>query len=151
MRFHALIPSAGKGSRFRGDMPKQYWILEGKPILVHGIERLAAAFPLERTYVAVSAGDAWYEDTVGAMPEVTLLRCGGATRAETVRNALSLMTDAEDDDWVVVHDAVRPCVDAASLSRLREELAGDPVGGLLAVPVVGTLKRAGHDGRSAGT
>jgi 2-C-methyl-D-erythritol 4-phosphate cytidylyltransferase len=151
MRYHALIPSAGKGTRFQGDVPKQYWVLEGKPILVHGIERLAAVFPLEQTYVAVSDGDRWCEEAVGVMPAVTLLRCGGATRADTVRNALSSMTDAGDDDWVLVHDAVRPCVDVASLCRLRDELADDAVGGLLAVPVVGTLKRAGEDGRSVAT
>ena len=61
------------------------------------------------------------------------------------------MTDAADSDWVLVHDAVRPCIDAESLSRLREELADDAVGGLLALPVVGTLKRSDAEGRSAGT
>jgi 2-C-methyl-D-erythritol 4-phosphate cytidylyltransferase len=151
MRYHALIPSAGKGTRFQGDVPKQYWMLEGKPILVHGIERLAAAFPLEQTCVAVNDGDRWCEEAVGGMPGIRVLRCGGATRAETVRNALSSMTGAADDDWVLVHDAVRPCVDSASLARLREQVADDAVGGLLAVPVVGTLKRAGEDGRIVAT
>ena len=151
MRYHALIPSAGKGTRFRGDLPKQYWMLEDKPVLVHGLERLAAAFPLSQTCVAVSPGDRWYDEAMGAMPAVTLLRCGGATRAETVRNALSAMTDVGDDDWILVHDAVRPCVDAASLARLREELADETVGGLLAVPVVGTLKRGDEARRSVAT
>lgn len=155
MRYHALIPSAGKGSRFRGrvptEVPKQYWMLEGKPVLVHGVERIAAAFPLQRTYVAVSPGDRGYDETIGALPEVTVLRCGGATRAETVRNALSAMTGVGDDDWILIHDAVRPCVDAASLARLRDELADDSVGGLLAVPVVGTLKRSDDAGRSVST
>ena len=151
MRYHALIPSAGKGSRFRNDLPKQYWMLEGKPVLVHGLERLAAAFPVAQTCVAVSPDDRWYDETIGALPAVTPLRCGGATRAETVRNALSAMTGVGDDDWILIHDAVRPCVDAASLSRLREELTDEAVGGLLAVPVVGTLKRSNEDRRSVAT
>jgi 2-C-methyl-D-erythritol 4-phosphate cytidylyltransferase len=151
MRYHALIPAAGNGSRFRGDSPKQYWMLEGKPVLVHSLERLAAAFPLQEAYVAIAPGDRWYDQAIGARPGVTVLRCGGATREETVRNALAALTDAAADDWILIHDAVRPCVDGASLSRLREELSDDGVGGLLALPVVGTLKRADAAGRSAAT
>ena len=119
MRYHALIPAAGNGSRFRGDSPKQYWMLDGKPVLVHSIERLAAGVPLQQVHVAVAPGDRWYDEAIGARPGVTVLRCGGATRGETVRNALSALADAADDDWILIHDAVRPCIDAASLSRLR--------------------------------
>jgi len=151
MRFHALIPAAGNGSRFRGDAPKQYWPLEGKPVLVHSLERLAAAFPLQHAYVAIAPGDRWYDETIGARPGVTALRCGGATRGETVRNALAALTDVRNDDWILIHDAVRPCVDAASLERLRDEVHEDAVGGLLALPVVGTLKHADVGGRSAAT
>jgi 2-C-methyl-D-erythritol 4-phosphate cytidylyltransferase len=151
MRFHALIPAAGNGSRFRGDAPKQYWPLEGKPVLVHSLERLAAAFPLQHAYVAIAPGDRWYEETIGARPGVTALRCGGATRGETVRNALAALIDVGKNDWILIHDAVRPCVDAASLERLRDEVHEDAVGGLLALPVVGTLKHADVGGRSAAT
>jgi 2-C-methyl-D-erythritol 4-phosphate cytidylyltransferase len=151
MRYHALIPCAGRGSRFRGDVPKQYWMLEGKPVLVHSLERLAVALPLEQIYVSLAPGDRWYDESIGARPGVTVLRCGGPTRGETVRNALAALTDVGDDDWILIHDAVRPCVDAASLSRLRQELLDDAVGGLLALPVVGTLKRADAQGRSAAT
>ena len=62
MRYHALIPAAGNGSRFRGDSPKQYWMLDGKPVLVHSLERLAAAFPLQQIHVAVAPGDRWYDE-----------------------------------------------------------------------------------------
>ena len=151
MRYHALIPAAGNGSRLRGDSPKQYWTLEGRPVLVHSLERLAAAFPLQQAYVAIAPGDRWYDQVIGPRPGVTVLRCGGATRGETVRNALAALADVGPDDWILIHDAVRPCVDAASLARLREELFNDAVGGLLALPVVGTLKRADGDGRSART
>jgi len=151
MRYHALIPAGGRGSRFHGDSPKQYWMLAGRPVLAHSLDRLAVAFALDQIHVAIAPGDRWYDEAIGRRAGVTVLRCGGATRAETVRNALAAMTDAADSDWVLVHDAVRPCIDAESLSRLREELADDAVGGLLALPVVGTLKRSDAGGRSAGT
>jgi 2-C-methyl-D-erythritol 4-phosphate cytidylyltransferase len=148
MRYYALIPAAGNGSRFRGDSPKQYWKLDGKPVLAHSIERLAAAIPLQQIHVAVAPADRWFDEAVGARPGVSVLRCGGATRGETVRNLLSKLSGAQDDDWILIHDAVRPCIDAPSLTRLRQELQDDDVGGLLALPVVGTLKRAGLGGRS---
>ncbi len=151
MHIHAVIPAAGNGSRFGGDAPKQYWPLDGKPLLLHSIERLATALPLAQTYVAVAPGDRWFEHAIGAHPHVTLLRCGGATRAETVRNALAMLDGVADDDWVLVHDAVRPCIEAAALRRLHATVIDDAVGGLLALPVTGTLKRAGDDTRSAGT
>lgn len=152
MRYYAVIPAAGNGSRFRGDSPKQYWSLQGKPVLLHSIERLGASVPLARTYVAVAAHDRWFDEVIGGKAAgVTVLRCGGATRGETVRNALDALGDATADDWILVHDAVRPCIDAASLLRLRQELVDDEVGGLLALPVVGTLKRSGPDGRSTRT
>ncbi len=151
MRYYALIPAAGYGSRFRGPLPKQYWMLDGKPVLVHSLERLAVAFPLQEIHVAVAPGDRWYDEVIGARPAVTVLRCGGATRGETVRNALVALADAGDDDWILIHDAVRPCIDAEALSRLRHELSDDAVGGLLALPVVGTLKRGDAEGRSAAT
>ena len=134
MRYYALIPAAGNGSRFRGDSPKQYWMLDGKPVLVHSIERLAAAIPLQQIHVAVAPGDRWFDEVIGERPGVTVLRCGGATRGETVCNLLSALVGAGDDDWILIHDAVRPCIDAASLMRLQQELLHDAVGGLLALP-----------------
>jgi 2-C-methyl-D-erythritol 4-phosphate cytidylyltransferase len=150
-RFHALIVAAGAGSRFASDIPKQYALLEGKPVLQHAIERLAAGLPLAGMTIALAPDDRWYERAIGNRNGITPLRCGGATRAATVRNALGALGGTADDDWLVVHDAARPCVDGASLARLRSELEGDDVGGLLAVPVVSALKRADDSGRIAGT
>ena len=151
MRFHALIPAAGGGSRFGAAQPKQYMMLAGKPVLQHAIERLAFGMPLERTYVLLTRGDRWYDRAVGVVANVTAIQCGGLTRAETVRNGLAaLAAVAGDDDWIVVHDAVRPCIDAASLSRLRSELGEDPIGGLLAVPMASSLKRADSERRIIG-
>jgi 2-C-methyl-D-erythritol 4-phosphate cytidylyltransferase len=151
VRYHALIAAAGSGARFGSDRPKQYASLDGKPLLVHVLERIEAGFPLQMTYVALAIDDRWYDGAVGARERVKTLRCGGKTRAETVRNALDAIPDAAIDDWILVHDAARPCVDAASLARLRQELDGDDIGGILAVPVVAALKRADERGRSART
>jgi 2-C-methyl-D-erythritol 4-phosphate cytidylyltransferase len=147
VRYHALIAAAGSGTRFGGERPKQYATLDGKPLLVHVLERLAAGFPLQMTYVALATDDRWYDDAAGGRDRVKPLRCGGKTRAETVRNALDAIPDAASEDWIVVHDAARPCVDAASLARLRQELDGDDVGGILAIPVVAALKRADERAR----
>jgi 2-C-methyl-D-erythritol 4-phosphate cytidylyltransferase len=151
MKYHALIPAAGSGRRFGAEAPKQYAMLDGKPVLVHAIERLQNAFPLHTTLVALSSHDHWF-DRAPRMPQrVTALRCGGETRAATVRHALDALSGAHADDWIVVHDAVRPCTDDAALLRLRTELTDDPVGGLLAVPVASTLKSADGQRRSVGT
>ncbi len=151
MRCHALIPAAGVGQRFGAEAPKQYAMLDGRPVMAHAIERLQAAFPLQMTWVALSPGDHWFERAMRLPHRVSVLRCGGATRAETVRHALERLSGAAADDWIVVHDAVRPCVDAAALLRLRTELADDPVGGLLAVPVASTLKQSDGQQRSLAT
>ncbi|MCC6195019.1 MAG: 2-C-methyl-D-erythritol 4-phosphate cytidylyltransferase [Burkholderiales bacterium] len=150
MRYFVLLPAAGNGVRFGGDRPKQYSTIGGKTLLQHSLERLAAGIPLARAYVALSDHDVWFESEVAARADVTALRCGGATRAETVANSLRAM-DAAPDDWILVHDAVRPCIDESSLGRLLREVGDDAVGGLLAVPAAATLKRADEHGRSVRT
>jgi 2-C-methyl-D-erythritol 4-phosphate cytidylyltransferase len=151
MRYHALIPAAGGGARFGADSPKQYSLLAGKPVLLHAMERLAASIPLHMTYVVLAADDHWFDRAIGSRERVAVLRCGGETREQTVRNALRELADIADDDWIVVHDAVRPCVDAASLLRLQTELAGDDTGGLLAIPMACSLKRVDGDMRIVAT
>ena len=140
-RLIAIVPAAGGGSRFGARLPKQYADLAGRPVLAHTLDRLAAALPLAVTLVALSPGDAHYAARIGTRKHVTALPCGGATRGETVRNALAaLAPHASPQDWVLVHDAARPCVPPDALSRLVDLLRGDPVGGLLAIPVADTLK-----------
>lgn len=148
MKYIALVPAAGSGARFGAGKPKQYATIGGKTLLQHALERLAQGVPLARTYVILSPEDAWFASEVAAGDGVVPLRCGGATRATTVVNALRAMEGAAADDWVLVHDAVRPCIDAASLTRLLHEVGDDPVGGLLAVPAAATLKRSDVSGRS---
>jgi len=120
-------------------------------VLQHAIDRLATGLPVDGITVALAPDDRWYEQAIGKRNGVTPLRCGGATRAATVRNALAALAGAADDDWIVVHDAARPLVDRALLARLQQELDGDEVGGLLAIPVVSALKQADDSGRVANT
>ncbi len=138
----ALIPAAGGGSRFGAPVPKQYAQLAGRPLIARTLDRLAGAIALDAIVVVLAPDDAWYEILVGPRRGVEVLRCGGATRAASVANALAaLAARCVDDDWVLVHDAARPCVPVDALRRLVDEIGDDPVGGLLAVPVADTLKR----------
>lgn len=146
MAHYALVPAAGSGSRFGGELPKQYLMLHGKPLLQHALDRLQAQFPLARLYVVLAPDDELFEAMITVTSNVIVLRCGGRTRGASVHNALSRMTGV-DDDWIVVHDAARPCVDADSSLRLQRELANDDVGGFLALPVTDTLKRVDDDSR----
>jgi len=141
-RLLALVPAAGGGARFGADRPKQYADLAGRPLVARTLDRLATALSLDALLVAIAPDDALYDALIGTRPDVEVLRCGGGTRAETVANALAtLASRCADDDWVLVHDAARPCVPAAALQRLVGELGDDQVGGLLAVPLADTLKR----------
>lgn len=141
-RLLALVTAAGGGSRFGADAPKQYADLAGRPLLARTLDRLVAALPPVTIVVALAADDAFYEAVIGPRPGVEALRCGGATRAETVANALvALGSRCSDDDWILVHDAARPCVPVEAVLRLTAELAADAVGGLLAISVADTLKR----------
>jgi 2-C-methyl-D-erythritol 4-phosphate cytidylyltransferase len=143
VRLFAIVPAAGEGARFGGDTPKQYARLAGRPVLAHTLERLAGALRLETIVVALAPDDTHYEHALGTRTGVEVMHCGGATRAETVRNALAALAPrCAANDFALVHDAARPCVPAEALLRLFRELADDPVGGLLAIPVADTLKRA---------
>ena len=143
MRRFGLILAAGIGARFGAAEPKQYVALAGVPVLRRSIDALAAGVALEGLFVVLAPGDALYDRRVGALPGVQPLFCGGATRVESVANALAAIeAKVHGDDWMLVHDAARPCVDAVSLTRLVQEVADDEVGGLLALPVDDSIKRA---------
>jgi len=141
-----VVPAAGGGTRFGNAMPKQYADLGGAPVLARTLERLAT-LAAEAIVVALAPDDVHYDDAIGARERVVPLRCGGATRAATVRKALQAVAPrVADDDWILVHDAARPCVSRDALARFVNELRDDAVGGLLALPLGDTLKRASaHD------
>lgn len=146
MSFYALIPAAGIGSRMGGEMPKQYMPLNSIPLIAHALIVLAREPRISKLFVVIASNDVWWDDYEwkGWEDRLQVLRCGGATRAETVLNGLEAMSGVcAEDDWVLVHDAARPCLPSEVLEQLLDEVADDPVGGLLAMPVADTLKRAG--------
>ncbi len=141
-RIVALIPAAGGGRRFGGEAPKQYAPLAGRALLACTLDRLASALSPTPVFVALAPDDNYYDAVIGARDGVETLRCGGDTRAATVANALAALAGKYgDDDWMLVHDAARPCVPVDAVLRLTATLALDAVGGLLAVPIADTLKR----------
>ena len=141
-RVIALVPAAGGGRRFGGNAPKQYALLAGRAVLACTLDRLAAALSPLPVVVALAQDDRYFDAVVGARSGVEALRCGGDTRAATVANALAALAGrCGDDDWILVHDAARPCVPVDAVLRLMAEVANDAVGGLLAVPAADTLKR----------
>lgn len=153
-RLYALVPAAGTGSRMGASLPKQYLPLLGQPLIRHALTALCVAPEIDRVHVVLSADDAeWARHDWSALePRLVALRCGGATRAESVLGGLRAIADVvEPSDWILVHDAARPCLAPWHISRLVRELAADEVGGLLAVPLADTLKRADAQGRVAAT
>ena len=141
-RYFALIPAAGVGARMAADGPKQYMQVAGKPMLRHTIDAFLSSPHIAHTYVVVSPDDGQI-DGLALGAGVTVLRCGGASRLESIRNGLGHMQAMlAPQDWVLVHDAARPGLDKALIEKLLLEVGEDPVGGLLALPVVDTVKRA---------
>lgn len=142
-----VVPAAGRGRRMGARLPKQYLTLAGRPVLAHTLARLHQAFPAARLCLCLDPDDAHFEPAW--VPFAQWRRSpGGAERVDTVRQALDAIADeADNDDWVLVHDVARPCVRVDDLARLYAVLRQDPVGGLLATPVADTMKRDdGQDG-----
>jgi 2-C-methyl-D-erythritol 4-phosphate cytidylyltransferase len=144
-RHFALLPAAGVGARMGAGHPKQYLEIHGRPMIWHAIRAFEQHPRIARIHVVLSAEDGWWESYDWSdFRKLTVLRRGGVTRAESVLNGLAAMAeDVAVDDWVLVHDAARPCLTQALLDKLLGELADDPVGGILAAPVADTLKREG--------
>ncbi len=149
-KFHVLIPAAGNGSRMGADLPKQYLPLGKQVVLWHTLQVFLQCPRIAGIYVVLSAEDAYWDKCCGDMAGVTVLRCGGETRAQTVLNGLQHLPAAATD-WVLVHDAARPGLSLTMLDGLLDSLHDDAVGGLLAIPVADTLKRADAQKRVAAT
>ncbi|MFA5826094.1 MAG: 2-C-methyl-D-erythritol 4-phosphate cytidylyltransferase [Gallionellaceae bacterium] len=150
--FHALVPAAGFGARMNNDLPKQYLDLAGHPMIYHALTTLCVCPHISTVFVVLAPDDEFFKryDWSHCADKLEPLYCGGATRAESVANGL-LASELEADDWVLVHDAARPCLTQAHLDKLIAELRDDAVGGILAVPVADTLKRADAQQRIART
>jgi 2-C-methyl-D-erythritol 4-phosphate cytidylyltransferase len=149
-RYLALVPAAGSGSRMGSATPKQYLELAGQPLMWHTLQALAAHPAIERVALVISPGDEWFDGFQWDVPKLEVFRVGGASRAESVRNGLGVLC-AADSDWVLVHDAARCGLSQPALDRLIAEVGDDEVGGLLALPVPDTVKRANPAQRVAHT
>ena len=152
--FHVLIPAAGAGSRMGATLPKQYLPLFGVPLIRHTLAVFANCVRINSITLVLSPEDAYWqaEDEIAGSAGLHVERCGGATRAASVLNGLAAMQGRiHEDDWVLVHDAARPCLSPPLLERLLETLNADAVGGLLAIPLADTLKRADSAQRVAAT
>ena len=148
--YFGLVPAAGTGARMGEALPKQYLKIGERPLLWYALRCLCTHPRVRRTFVVLHPEDRlfrghdWSEFGEALVP----LFCGGATRAESVALGLEKMRgELEADDWVLVHDAARPCLTAALIDRLIAGLSDGDDGGLLAIPAADTLKRADGEGR----
>jgi 2-C-methyl-D-erythritol 4-phosphate cytidylyltransferase len=145
VKIWAFIPAGGVGQRMGEGIPKQYLSINGKPMLQHSVERLAAHERVAGVVVGVAAHDEWFGMLEGCpVHGVTL---AGEQRADTVLNGLAAMLEFTDpQDWVLVHDAARPLVRREDVDGLIRAALPRPDGALLAIPVADTLKRVDDSG-----
>lgn len=144
--FWVVIPAAGSAQRMNAPIPKQYLPLAGRTVIEHAVRPFLALPQCRGMIVALAKeDDRWRSLSLSREPRI---RCvvGGRERRDSVHSALAALP-AQAQDWVLVHDAARPCLSDADLRTLLTTLRDDPVGGLLATPVVDTLKRDAGDGR----
>ena len=140
MRIWAVIPAAGVGKRFSSDIPKQYLPLSGIPVLLHSINKLLKFGGFEEILVALNPADTFWQKLNFTHPKVKTIH-GGFERCNSVNNALEDLSDrAENADWVLVHDAVRPCISDSDLKKITDIVHEEDVGGLLACPILDTIK-----------
>ena|SRR5579863_6950546 len=145
MRYWLVMPAAGTGSRLGGPMPKQYAQLQGRTILEWALAPFLQDDRCAGAVVVVSRGDTWWPEVAARLLGATqiLTAAGGAERCDSVLSGLlALEGRIAGEEWVLVHDAARPCVSSHDRDRLLESAASHPVGGLLAVPAADSLKRA---------
>ena len=153
-KIFALVLAAGQGTRIGDAVPKQYIPIAGKPMMFHSIETMANVSRIERVFVVLAPLDRhWGAYDWSALPDkVEGIFCGGARRAESVSKSLEYLKErVAKDDWVLVHDAARPCIQKELVEQFLDELEGDAVGGLLAIPLADTLKSADENLRVAAT
>jgi 2-C-methyl-D-erythritol 4-phosphate cytidylyltransferase len=145
MRYWLVMPAAGSGRRFGDPVPKQYALLCGRTVIEWALAPFLSDPRCAGACVAIAAADVHWPGVAARLPVVDVVT-GGSRRSDSVRNALvSLAPRARADDWVLVHDAARPCLTVADRDRLLQALASHALGGLLATPAADTLKRAAHD------
>ncbi|CDT19585.1 2-C-methyl-D-erythritol 4-phosphate cytidylyltransferase [Vibrio coralliirubri] len=137
----AVVPAAGVGSRMKADRPKQYLKIHGKTILEHTVEKLLSHPQVAQIVVAISDDDPYYPElALNQNPQVIRVS-GGSERADSVLSALNYIAEQQLSDWVMVHDAARPCVQLSDIDKLISGAMSHDVGAILAAPVRDTMKR----------
>ncbi|TDJ64025.1 MAG: 2-C-methyl-D-erythritol 4-phosphate cytidylyltransferase [Proteobacteria bacterium] len=143
----AVVPAAGKGLRMGADIPKQYLQIAGKPVLQHTLEIFVGHSQIAGVAVVIAADDRLWATLDGVLTRKLRVTTGGRERCHSVLAGIdALSEDANDRDWVMVHDAARPCLRGADIDRMIDELKTSPWGGILAIPVRDTLKRCNDAG-----
>jgi 2-C-methyl-D-erythritol 4-phosphate cytidylyltransferase len=146
IKFWAVVPAAGVGKRMNADRPKQYLQLDDKTVIEHTLMRLLNADVFTAVAVAISEEDPYWPELAIATHEKVITAAGGKERADSVLSALkAIRTLASDDDWVLVHDAARPCITTTDIMHLIDTLKNDEVGGILALSSHDTLKSVQGD------
>lgn len=151
-RVWGVIPAAGVGRRMGGELPKQYLRIGGHTLLEHAASALLGSPRLAALVLGHAADDTRLAELpLAADPRVYRV-VGGRERSDTVRAALAFLADrAGPEDWVFVHDAARPCLPRDVVETLLAALGDEPVGGIVALPVTDTVKRADPAGHIAAT
>lgn len=146
MQYHVVIVAAGSGSRFGSSVPKQFCLLQGRPVLMHTIERMREALPAAAVTVVLSAGmmSYWQELCAAHGFESPAVVAGGATRSESVRKALHQIDGRPD--VILVHDGARPLTAPSVVSAVVAAMADENVDGAIpAVPVTDSLRMGAPD------
>ncbi len=147
-RIWAVVPAAGAGLRMGAPVPKQYLPLCGRPVIAHTLERLCNHTRIDGVVVVLSAADEWWQDIELSSAQPPLRATGGAERCDSVLSGLErLAKEADSRDWVLVHDAARPCLRDEDIDRLIDAVTTVGDGGLLGVPVRDTMKRTDAHGQ----
>ena len=146
-RLWAVVPAAGRGTRFGGELPKQYLEVDGRPLIAYTLDVLLSHPSISGVMVVLAENDRYWRGLEALAGKPVMTCTGGVERADSVLAGLNALPDTvRADAFVLVHDAARPNLSHADLDRLLDLGMDDPVGAILAAPVRDTLKRAGDDG-----
>lgn len=143
-KIYAIVPAAGMGMRANTTQPKQFLSIGKHTIIEYALAPLIARDDIEKIVVVLNDQQQWRNLPIAKHPKIITTQ-GGDTRSQSVLNGLAALA-ATEDDWIVVHDAARPCLSDSELAHLLAAIADHPVGGLLATPVRDTLKKSDAEG-----
>ncbi|KRH78873.1 2-C-methyl-D-erythritol 4-phosphate cytidylyltransferase [Ferrovum sp. JA12] len=150
---YAIVPAAGVGARVGSQLPKQFITIGHRTVLDYTLQALLSCSEIKHIVVILSPSHVLYENQIKFRHQrISILHEGGDTRAHTVLNGLRYLSNRiRKEDWILVHDAARPCLELTHIEGLFKELNADPVGGILALPISDTVKESDQEGRVIAT